>query len=93
MQEKQIRALIQKQRDFFSQGKTFSFGFRKEALRRLQKGIAKYEAQICRALRTDLGKSREESYFCEVGMVLREIGEKGGDISVQEVPSGGIRES
>ena len=76
MREKQIHALIQRQRDFFAQGKTFSFGFRKEALRRLRRGISEHEAEICQALQADLGKSEGESYLCEVGMALREIGEQ-----------------
>lgn len=76
MQEERIRELVRKQRAFFAGGRTYDFGLRKAALCRLRESIRKREDRICRALREDLGKTEAESYLCEVGMALREIGEQ-----------------
>jgi len=39
----------------------------------LREAIAEQEERICAALQLDLGKSREEAYMTEVGMVLSEL--------------------
>ena len=47
--------------------------FRLAQLRSLYRGIKRFEPQILEALRSDLGKSAEESYMSEIGMCLTEI--------------------
>lgn len=48
--------------------------FRKMALKRLRRAILRYEKEICAALREDLNKPESESYLCEIGMTLSELG-------------------
>ncbi len=48
---------------------------RKERLALLKKMIQEKEAQICNALKEDLGKSNFESYVSEIGFMLEEIGQ------------------
>ena len=72
MSEK-IEVLIKRQRDYFASGKTARVSFRLQALDRLEKAILKYEEELCQALKKDLGKSRAESYMCEVGLTLSEL--------------------
>lgn len=92
MQEERVRELVRKQRAFFAGGRTFDLRLRKEALRRLREGIRKHEKEICEALYADLGKTEGESYLCEVGMALKEIGEQIRHLEIwgrpRRVPSG-----
>ena len=44
-----------------------------EQLKRLRKSIAKYEAELLEALKTDLGKSNYEGFLTEVGVTYQEI--------------------
>ena len=67
-----IGRIVEKQRVFFESGKTFDLGFRKAALKRLERAISELEGEICEALAKDLGKSRTEGYMCEVGLTLGE---------------------
>ena len=69
----QIEELVQRQRAFYSTGKTLPVEFRMEALRKLKAEIRAMEPEINRALEQDLGKSGMESYMCEVGMTLSEL--------------------
>ena len=46
---------------------------RLDQLERLYKAVVQWEDRICLALQTDLGKSHEEAYMTEIGMVLSEI--------------------
>ena len=69
----QIEELVQRQRAFYSTGKTLPVEFRMEALRKLKAEIRAMEPEIDRALEQDLGKSGMESYMCEVGMTLAEL--------------------
>lgn len=55
-------------------GKTRSYEFRMKALSRLKKAILSNEELLCEALASDLNKSKEEAYLCEIGIVLDEIG-------------------
>lgn len=65
--------LVRKQRDFFDSGKTLDVSYRIQALEKLEQAIVKHEEELYRALRADLGKSRAESYMCEVGLTLSEL--------------------
>ncbi len=68
-----IGFLVANQRTFFRTNATLNLAYRREALKKLQSAIRMHEADIHAALRTDLGKSAEESYLCETGMVLAEL--------------------
>ena len=61
------------QKNYFLRGNTLSVSFRKQQLKKLYEAINRYEDAIVDALKKDLGKSREESYMSEIGMVKSEI--------------------
>ena len=73
MKNEQIEVLVEKQRKFFLSGVTLDVNYRIEALKKLQHALQTKEAAIAEAIRSDLGKSAEESYMCETGIVLSEI--------------------
>lgn len=68
-----IDELVNKQHAFFFSGQTLSIDFRINALKKLKKGILKYEKELNIALKNDLGKSDTESYMCEIGLTLDEL--------------------
>ena len=70
----QIEELVKRQQKLFGTGATLPIGMRVSSLKALRSGIQAYEREICDALASDLGKSASESYLCEVGLVLAEIG-------------------
>lgn len=61
------------QKEYFQSGATLPLEYRLAQLRALYRGIKRFEPQILEALRSDLGKSAEESYMTEIGMCLSEI--------------------
>ena len=61
------------QKEYFQSGATLPLEFQLAQLRSLYRGIKRFEPQILEALRSDLGKSAEESYMSEIGMCLTEI--------------------
>ena len=65
--------IIQSQRSFFNSGTTLSYAYRVEQLSKLKKGILLHESELAEALKTDLGKSGQESYLTETGFVLSDI--------------------
>lgn len=71
---KDIKDIVAAQRSFFASGKTFDINFRKEALDKLAEAIRSNEEAFYDALMEDLHKSRQESYMCEIGLTLSEIG-------------------
>ncbi len=73
MKAEQIEKLLQAQRTYFRTGATLDLSFRLDALDRLRAWILSHEDDIAQALRADLGKSPQESYMCETGMVLSEL--------------------
>lgn len=73
MTENDIRTIIDKQREFFASGATLDVGFRKRKLVELRASILRHEADIAAALHDDLGKSADESFMCETGLVLSDI--------------------
>ena len=73
MTEIQIQKIIENQKKFFATGKTLDIKYRKNALQKLKSAIEKYEVEIGKAIRADLGKSHSESYMCEIGLVKSEI--------------------
>ena len=72
-QRSEIDRILQKQRAFFAEGKTYEIRFRKAALKRLEASILAHEKEVCQALTEDLGKSETEGYMCEVGLTIAEI--------------------
>lgn len=74
MDKTEIQKLLDRQREFFLSGKTLPIAYRKEALKKLYKAVEDNEAVLADALYSDLGKSRQESYMCEIGLVKSEIG-------------------
>ena len=73
MKQDQIIEIIEKQRAFFSSGATLDVDHRIAALKKLRSALEQNESAIAQALRSDLGKSAEEGYMCETGIVLSEI--------------------
>ena len=73
MKPEQMSACIQRQKEYFAQGHTLPVENRIIALTAMQQMLTRYEAQIYKALQTDLGKSQCESYMCELGMVRSEL--------------------
>ncbi len=73
MTEFEIKNIIEKQKKFFATGKTLDIKYRTEALKKLKATIEKYEVEIGKAIKADLGKSSSESFMCEIGLVKSEI--------------------
>lgn len=75
MEDMNIRLdeLLQKQKDYFRTGETRDIEFRISKLKRLKKAIKIYEQKILDALRKDLGKPEQESFFSEVGGIYASI--------------------
>lgn len=70
----ELDAILEQQRAYFRSGATLPVEFRLRMLRRLYAAVRKYEPEIAAALREDLGKSEYESFMCESGFALSEIG-------------------
>lgn len=69
----EITEMFERQRRYFLSGATRSADFRLRMLRRLREEIVRRETVLMEALREDLGKQAQESYMCEIGLVLDEI--------------------
>lgn len=73
MTEQEIKDILQQQNHFFSNGKTIPAEFRLKQLESLKEAMIRHEADLAAALKEDLGKSRMESYMCEIGLTLSEL--------------------
>ena len=73
MTEQEIKDILQQQNHFFSSGKTIPAEFRLKQLGSLKEAMIRHEADLAAALKEDLGKSRMESYMCEIGLTLSEL--------------------
>ena len=75
MEDMNIRLdeLLQKQKDYFRTGETRDIEFRISKLKRLKKAIKIYEQKVLEALRKDLGKPEQESFFSEEGGIYASI--------------------
>ena len=73
MNNSNITTIVDTQKQYFSTGATRSYEARMSALCKLEQIMKKYEADIYEALEKDLGKSKTESFMCEVGLVQCEI--------------------
>ena len=70
-----VGELTAAQRAYFESGVTRSLSFRKEGLLRLKQLLEKQEEAIYAALKADLGKSKQESYQTEIGIIKQELKE------------------
>lgn len=73
MTREEIASVVTRQREFFSSGATLPIAYRIEALKKLRYALIENEEAIAQAIQLDLGKSAEESYMCETGLVISEI--------------------
>lgn len=73
--ENEIKALLERQRVFFKSGQTLDVDWRMAQLRRLKGVVLAYQDEIEAALAEDLGRTKEEAYFCDIGTVIMEINE------------------
>ena len=73
MTEQEIRTILNRQREYFATGATLSRKFRAEQLGKLKASLQHHEEELNAALQQDLGKSRMESYMCEIGLTLSEL--------------------
>ena len=73
MTEQEIKDILQQQNHFFSSGKTIPAEFRLKQLESLKEAMIRHEVDLAAALKEDLGKSRMESYMCEIGLTLSEL--------------------
>ena len=65
--------ILKLQKNFFDEGNTLPYAVRKCYLIQLRKAVVLHEEEIYTALNQDLGKSRTESYMCEIGLVLSDL--------------------
>jgi len=72
-QEKHIEQIFNNQKAFFATGKTRAIDFRMEQLRHLKKSFLAHTDAICEAMEIDLGKSREETEYAEIKIVVDEL--------------------
>ncbi|HPX32658.1 MAG TPA: aldehyde dehydrogenase family protein [Erysipelotrichaceae bacterium] len=70
-----IKEIVDKQRKYFKTGVTLDIEFRKSQLKKLKKAMIDYEKDIIEALKSDLGRSDVEAFFCDIGTVILEINE------------------
>lgn len=73
MEHAEIETILDNQKKFFSTGATFPIESRKAALKKLLQALEENEADLLAALKTDLGKSAQEGYMCELALIKSEI--------------------
>lgn len=73
MNTEEIARIVGDQRTYFKTRATFDVDARRRALVGLRDAVRAHEADIAHALKTDLGKSHDEAYMCEIGTSLSEI--------------------
>ena len=73
MQKEELQQSLLLKRRYFRTGDTYPVARRIEYLKALRTSIEKHEEDVYDALKKDLGKSRDESYMCELGLVYAEI--------------------
>lgn len=67
--------LVSQQKTYYHTGVTKTYEHRIKALKSLKEAIINFEPKIYEALYADLGKSKEEAFLTEIGLVLSEITE------------------
>lgn len=71
--QKEVKRIVQAQRDFFATNGTKTIAFRKKQLRKLRQMIADNEDAIVEALHQDLHKHEFEAYATEIGFVMVDL--------------------
>lgn len=69
----EINQLVNYQREFFYTQYTKNINNRLKVLNNIKQWIIKHENLIIDALKQDLNKHQNESYMCEIGLVLSEL--------------------
>ena len=69
----ELSELVDRQKAFFSTGKTQEVAFRREQLLKLRNLLLQRQADILAALAADLHKSPVEAYATELGILVKEI--------------------
>ena len=70
----ELNILHKRMLQWFESGISRSYEHRIDALDKLEKSIRRHEDELMEALYRDLGKSREEAYATELGIVYGELG-------------------
>ena len=68
--ENEIRRIVEKQREYFRTGATLDVSWRISQLKKLKEAVLAYEEPFEEALLADLGRSRTESWLCDIGPVI-----------------------
>ncbi|MHC5307633.1 NAD(P)-dependent benzaldehyde dehydrogenase MdlD [Bartonella sp. LJL80] len=68
-----IYSVFERQKKYFSTGKTRNIDFKKDALKALKKSLIEHAPEIYVALEKDLGKTKANIDGSEIGVVLSEI--------------------
>ena len=68
-----IKEIKKEQEEFFATGITREYQFRRRQLKKLQTMLQEWEGALCKALWTDLHKSKEEALLTEISIVNGEI--------------------
>jgi len=69
----EIRAIVDRQKDFFKSQKTRDVDFRKTCLLNLRKELQKREKQVAKAMYDDFRKPEFETVMTETGIVINEL--------------------
>ena len=70
---KNIKNVVQNQHDYFKNGSTLDYDFRKQNLQKLKTMLHENEQKIYDALKQDLNKSAHETFTTEIGFLYSEI--------------------
>jgi aldehyde dehydrogenase (NAD+) len=73
MNREQLLNDLGKLREYYKQGATRPYAFRKEQLKKLKETVLRHEEELYAALYADLKKSKEESWVTEIGFLVSEI--------------------
>lgn len=71
--QRDLQETIRRQRRYFQSGITLDLAHRMKYLKDFYRAVKTHLPQIHNGLKADLGKSEEESYMCETGLVLNEL--------------------
>lgn len=69
-----INKLFENQREYFLNGNTLDYKKRKSYLIKLKECLHKLESKFYEAIQKDLGKSKAETYMCEIGLIFSDLG-------------------
>ena len=70
-----IKAIVEKQREFFRSGATLDVKWRIAQLKKLREAVKAHADEMEQALAADLGRSAVEAYLCDVLPIITEIDE------------------